>query len=271
MKHFSIITAFPQMIEQAMAWGVIGKAREGGSNKNPVYDLKTINPRDFTADVHKTIDDRPFGGGDGMVMLYEPLSKCVESIENHKTAKKIYMSPVGKLLNEKLVNELVKEENLIILCGRYGGVDQRLLNQYEFENVSVGDYVVSGGEVPALILMDAMIRKIPGVLGNLESPEADSFAGGKFFEAPLFTRPRALTLEASKANAADVPAVLLSGDHKKINEWREKIGLALTLKNRSDLVTLSEKDRADLKKYLSKLNDNELELVGLSAEFVRGL
>lgn len=249
------------MIEQAMAWGVIGKAREKG-----IYNFSTVNPRDFTSDVHKTIDDRPFGGGDGMVMLYEPLAQSVESVPDWKTAKKIYLSPVGRLLDENLITELSREKNFILLSGRYGGVDQRLLNEYDFMPVSVGDYVVSGGELPALILMDALLRKVPGVLGNEDSSLSDSFAQGKFFEAPQFTRPR-------ENAAGSVPEVLVGGDHKKIKQWREKIGLALTLKNRPDLVRdkLSTGDIKELKMYLSTLSEKDLELIGLDAQFVKAL
>lgn len=244
-----------------MAFGVIGKARDKG-----IYKLNTINPRTFTQDVHKTIDDRPFGGGDGMVMLYEPLAQCVESVPEFKKIKKIYLSPVGRLLDEKLVEELALEKDLILLSGRYGGVDQRLLNTYEFENVSIGDYVVSGGELPALILMDTLLRKIPGVLGNDDSSLSDSFAGGKFFEAPLFTRPR-------ENAAGSVPEVLLNGDHKKIAQWREMVGLALTLKNRPELLknSLSTGDQKALKMYLSPWTDVELSMVGLDSDFVKKL
>jgi tRNA (guanine37-N1)-methyltransferase len=258
---FSVITVFPEMIEQAMGWGVVGKARDKG-----LFSLKTINPRDFTHDTHKTIDDRPFGGGDGMVMLYEPLAQSVESVGDFKKMKKIYLSPVGRRLDEKLVEELSEENDFLLLSGRYGGVDQRLLKNYEFENVSVGDYVVSGGELPALILMDALLRKIPGVLGNGDSSIEDSFAKGKYFEAPLFTRPR--------ENAAGVvPEILLNGDHKKIAQWREMIGLALTLKSRPDLLqnSFSKDDQRSLKMYLSNLIDTELELIGLNREFVEKL
>lgn len=250
---FHLISVFPKMLEEALKWGVVGKAFE-----KDLAHYDCIDPRQFTNDAHKTIDDRPFGGGDGMVMLYEPLSKAIESIANHKACKKIYLSPRGRLLNEGLVNELSRNSNFILLSGRYGGVDQRLLNQYEFEEVSVGDYVVSGGELPSLILIDALMRKVPGVLGNNNSSFEDSFAGGKGFEAPLFTRPQ-------ENEAGKVPDILLSGDHQKIAEFRRLIGLALTLKERPELVenTLSNKDKKKIENTLSQLSIAELQVLGL--------
>lgn len=252
---FSVLTVFPQMIQEALKWGVIGKAQEKG-----LFSLETVNPRDYTIDVHKTIDDRPFGGGDGMVMLYEPLAKAVEAHSFLKASRKIYLSPAGKKMDESMVCELVRERHLTLLCGRYGGVDQRFLNQYQFENISVGDYVVSGGELPALMLIDAVVRKIPGVLGNENSAASDSFAKNSFFEAPLFTRP-------SENEAGTVPAILLSGDHKKIEEFRSIVGQALTLQLREDV--RSQIDMNQLKKYLMKFSKKELVVLGFSLSFLQ--
>ena len=251
---FTVISAFPQMIEQALQWGVVGRARE----KN-IFTCAVINPRDFTSDVHKTIDDRPFGGGDGMVMLYEPLHKALEANSEIKTSRKIYLSPAGKKLDEAMVCALSEILHVTLLCGRYGGVDQRLLNDYGFENVSVGDYVVSGGELPALTLMDAVVRKLPGVLGNQSSAQEDSFAKGAFFEAPLYTRP-------SENGAGKVPAVLLSGDHKKIVEFRFFVGQGLTLQARPE--TRSMIDVLKLRTFLKKIAPEELKVLGFENEFL---
>ena len=251
---FSVISAFPQMIQESLAWGVVGQALKKG-----LFEVQTINPRDYTQDVHKTIDDRPFGGGDGMVMLYEPLDKALQDHPELHSSRKIYLSPAGRTLDEALVKELSQEKHLTLLCGRYGGVDQRFLNQHHFENISVGDYVVSGGELPALMIIDAIARKIPGTLGHQDSAKEDSCASSPFFEAPLYTRPR-------ENVAGSVPSVLLSGDHKKIEEFRKWVGQALTLQARPGL-----KDQVDLvglKKYLQKMDRQEAAVVGISSAFL---
>jgi tRNA (guanine37-N1)-methyltransferase len=251
---FTVISVFPQMIEQALQWGVVGRALE----KN-IFSCAVINPRDFAVDVHKTIDDRPFGGGDGMVMLYEPLHKALESNPGIKSVRKIYLSPAGKKLDEAMVCALSETPHLALLCGRYGGVDQRLLNEYGFENVSVGDYVVSGGELPALTLIDAVVRKLPGVLGNQSSAQEDSFAKGAFFEAPLYTRP-------SENAGGKVPGILLSGDHKKIDEFRFFVGQGLTLQARPE--TRSLIDVLKLRTYLKKISHKELKVLGFENNFL---
>jgi tRNA (guanine37-N1)-methyltransferase len=252
---FSVISAFPQMVAQALQWGVVGRALE-----KKIFSCEAINPRDFTTDVHKTIDDRPFGGGDGMVMLYEPLAKALDAHPEIASSHKIYLSPAGKKLDEQMVCHLSTKSHITLLCGRYGGVDQRLLNHYNFENVSVGDYVVSGGELPALTLIDAVVRKIPGVLGNHASSSEDSFANGAFFEAPLYTRP-------SANPAGQVPAVLLSGDHKKIEEFRTFVGQGLTLQLRPEARSLM--DITKLQSYLKKISFEELKVLGFREDFLR--
>lgn len=251
---FSVISAFPQMIQESLAWGVVGQALKKG-----LFAVETINPRDYTQDVHKTIDDRPFGGGDGMVMLYEPLDKVMQDRAELLSSRKIYLSPAGRQLDESLVKELAQEKHITLLCGRYGGVDQRLLNQYQFENISVGDYVVSGGELPALMIIDAVARKVPGTLGHQDSARDDSFASSPFFEAPLYTRPR-------ENEAGIVPAVLLSGDHKRIEEFRKWVGQALTLQARPWV--REHINMAGLKKYLQKMDRKEAAVVGISAAFL---
>jgi tRNA (guanine37-N1)-methyltransferase len=196
-------------------------------------------------------------------MLFEPLAKAMDFLaktsSEKKNQRKIYLSPTGTLLNEKLVQELSQEEELVLLCGRYGGVDQRFLNHYAFESVSVGDYVVSGGELPALLLIDAVLRKKPGVLGNESSSKDDSFASSPYFEAPLLTRPR-------ENFAGKVPDILLSGDHKKIEDFRKWLGLALTVQWRPELVNSSE--FLALKKYLCTVSREDLKTMGLNESFL---
>lgn len=257
--RFDVITVMPEMIREALKWGVVGRAME----KN-IFSVHTINPRDFTKDVHKTIDDRPFGGGDGMVMIFEPLAQSCESIPEFKDSKKIFLSPAGKLLNEGMVEQLSKEKHIVLLSGRYGGVDQRVISQFGFEAVSTGDYVLSGGEVPALALIDAVARKLPGVLGHNESANQDSLAGGRGLEAPMFTRPR-------ENAGGKVPEILLSGDHKKMEEYRKNIGLLLTLQNRPELLQTkpNEEETKRLQKYIKTQPEHELALCGITPEFLK--
>lgn len=248
---FSLVSLFPEMLEQALQWGVVGKAFE---KKLASYEL--IDPRAFTEDVHRTVDDRPYGGGDGMVMLYEPLAKAMASIEGLEQAQRIYLSPKGRLLDESLVQDLSQKSSFVLLCGRYGGVDQRVLNQYDFQEISVGDYVVSGGELPALTLVDALLRQCPGVLGHQDSAANDSLAQGQGFEAPLFSRPQV-------TEGGVVPAVLTNGDHKKIAEFRRLVGLALTNMARPQLVHLSLEDKKKIVQLLREMPADELRAVGL--------
>lgn len=256
--HFDVITVFPQMVSDALRWGVVGRAME----KN-IFSVNTVNPRDFTEDVHKTIDDRPFGGGDGMVMLFEPLAKACASIAGLQVAKKIFLSPTGRLLNDQIVEELSREKHIILLSGRYGGVDQRVMTHFHFDSLSVGDYVLSGGEVPAITLIDAIARKLPGVLGHADSAEKDSLALGKGLEAPLFTRPR-------ETVGGEVPAILLSGDHKKMDHYRAMVGRLITLQNRPDLVKgpLTQDEEKQLRVFIKMQPEAELVLQGLRKEFL---
>lgn len=257
---FHVISIFPELVLQTLQWGVIGRALQ-----KQIFSVETINPRTYTHNVHKTVDDTPFGGGDGMIMMYEPLAQSIEAVPHFDQMPKIFMSPTGIPLTESLVKKWSSEKEMIILSGRYGGVDQRVLHKYNFTSISVGDYVVSGGELPAGLLIDAIVRKLPGVLGNTESPAADSFANNGLFEAPAFTKPR-------ENVGGLVPDILLSGDHKKIAEFRENIGLALTLQWRPDLVkNISEHDKKKLKKYLLTLDTSTLQLMGIQSEFVEGL
>jgi tRNA (guanine37-N1)-methyltransferase len=234
---FDVITLFPQMFDALTQYGITRRAAEQGS-----YVLKTWNPRDFTADNYRTIDDRPYGGGPGMVMLAEPLAAAISAAIKRQTASGIkksrvlYMSPQGRLLDHALVKELVgrPEEGLILLAGRYEGIDERLFRQYVDDEISIGDYVLSGGELAAMVLMDSLVRQLPGVLGDAESAEQDSFVGG-LLDCPHYTRPEVFT--GSKwFNAEAVPPVLLSGNHADIQRWRLQQSLGRTWLRRPDML-----------------------------------
>lgn len=213
---------FPGFLGQSLA----GRALERGD-----WSYKTVQIRDFGEGKHQTVDDTPFGGGAGMVMRADIVEKALLSISG--TGRKIYMSPRGKVLNQALVKELAKEKTLTILCGRYEGVDQRALDAHGFEEISIGDYVLSGGEVAALTLMDACIRLLPGVMGNEATPEEESFSNG-LLEYPHYTRPADWTAADGRAYA--VPDVLKSGNHAEINKWRHEQSLSLTRERRPDML-----------------------------------
>ncbi len=209
MLKIDVITLFPEMIENAVSHGVLGQAL-----KSDLLSVKAHSPREFAEDRHRTVDDRPFGGGDGMIMLPETLEKTLIKVK-HNNSKVIYLSPQGRTLTDEKARSFAKEEQLIFICGRYGGIDQRIINLYVDEEISIGDYVLSGGEPGALVVIDALSRFIPGVLGHEESAHKDSFADG-LLEHPNFTRPRDYL-------GQDVPAILLGGNHKLIEEWRKKM------------------------------------------------
>lgn len=250
--NFQVITLFPDLILQNFAVGVVGQAKEKG-----LIQLNAINPRQFTKDIHKTVDDRPYGGGDGMIMLAEVLAKSVESIPLEKRGKIIYMSPQGQPLTDKIVRQLAEEENLTLICGRYGGVDQRFLNQYVDQEISIGDYVLSGGELAAAVVIDSVSRMLPGVLGHGASKDLDSFSDG-ILECPNLTRP-------SQWQEQEVPAILLSGDHQKISQWRAMLAKLVTLQKRPDLLVgkMSIADRAELKSFFLELTTEERQVFAL--------
>nr|WP_295904801.1 tRNA (guanosine(37)-N1)-methyltransferase TrmD [uncultured Bdellovibrio sp.] len=231
MLTIDVITLFPEMIETAVSHGVLGQAL-----KSDLLSVKAHTPREFASDRHRTVDDRPFGGGDGMIMLPETLEKTIQKVQ-HKTSKIVYLSPQGKTLTDETARALSKEEHLVFICGRYGGIDQRIINEYVDEELSIGDYVLSGGELGALVVIDALARFIPGVLGHDDSAQKDSFSEG-LLEHPNFTRPREYLNQ-------EVPEVLLSGNHKLIEEWKHKVSALVTLKKRPDL----------FKEYIKKENE----------------
>lgn len=221
---FDVITLFPEMFSALTNYGVSRRA-----NQNDLYALKCWNPRDFTQDKHKTVDDRPYGGGPGMVMLYQPLKDNLDAIyaENGKKSHVIYLSPQGSPLTQAKVVELSKMDNLTLVCGRYEGIDERLLKTEIDEEICIGDFIVSGGELPAMMLMDSVIRLIPGALGHHQSAEQDSFSDG-LLDCPHYTRPEEIA-------GLRVPEVLLEGHHAKIDAWREEQKKLRTAQKRPDL------------------------------------
>lgn len=223
--HIKIFTLFPEIFPGFLGASLTGKALE----KN-LWSFETVNIRDYAEDLHKTVDDTPFGGGAGMIMKPEILDKALQA--NKPLGRFIYMSPRGKPLTQQLAHELAQEQNLSILCGRYEGVDQRILDAYNAEEISIGDYVLTGGEQAAMIMLDTCIRLIPEVLGNNETTSEESFENG-LLEYPHYTRP-ALWTDADGVERA-VPEILTSGHHAKIKEWRLKQSEELTRKTRPDL------------------------------------
>ena len=236
---FDVISLFPEMFEAITQHGITGRALQ-----NKIYDLQLWNPRDFTSDNHKTVDDRPYGGGPGMVMLAEPLEKAISAakVRQQKVLKDslgvtdtkvIHLSPTGKPLTHEIVMQLSQQKSLILLASRYEGVDQRLLDSLVDEEYSAGDYVLSGGELPAMVLMDAVIRQLPGALGDKDSAIEDSFVDG-LLDCPHYTRPE--VYEDATGQEFKVPAILISGNHAKIKQWRLQQSLLLTRAKRPDLL-----------------------------------
>jgi tRNA (guanine37-N1)-methyltransferase len=221
--RFDAITLFPEMFAAVTQSGITSRALEKG-----LWQLNTWNPRDFTTDNYRTIDDRPYGGGPGMVMLAEPLEKAIAAAKAAGGGRVIYLSPQGARLDHKLVMSLAAEPALTLLCGRYEGIDERLVEKCVDEEVSVGDYVLSGGELAAMVLVDAVVRQLPGALGDGQSAVEESFAAG-LLDCPQYTRPEVWSGEK-------VPDVLMSGHHELIRRWRLKQSLARSWKRRPDLV-----------------------------------
>ena len=245
MLQFDVITLFPPMFDAVTEWGVTGRARERG-----LYQLVLWNPRDFAANSHRTVDDRPYGGGPGMVMMAEPLDKAISAARQRQKSsgvarpRAVYLSPQGRLLDHRVVMELSQEQGLVLLAGRYEGVDERLIRRQIDDEISIGDYVLSGGELAAMVVMDCVVRQMPGVLGDAESASQDSFVNG-LLDCPHYTRPETYAGEK-------VPQVLLSGNHAEISRWRLKQALGRTWRRRPDLLdrrALSEEERTLLEDY----------------------
>ena len=229
--NVNLLTLFPEMFPGYLGQSLAGRALERGN-----WTFKAVQIRDFGEGKHQTVDDTPFGGGAGMVMRADIIEKALLSVPD--AGRKIYMSPRGKVLDQNLVKELSQEKNLTILCGRYEGVDQRVLDAQGFEEISIGDYVLSGGEPAAMILMDACIRLLPGVMGNETTPDEESFSNG-LLEYPHYTRPAEWTDANGTARA--VPDILKSGNHAEIAKWRQAQSLKLTQTVRPDLLEKTKK------------------------------
>ena len=229
MINFDVVTLFPEMFVALTDSGITQRARD-----NRFYQLVLWNPRDFSGNAYRSVDDRPYGGGPGMVMAAEPLARALRAARQRQEStgirrtRTIYLSPQGRRLTQRVVEELQGYDGLVLLAGRYEGVDERLLQSEVQDEISIGDYVLSGGELPAMVLMDALIRRIPGVLNDAESAQQDSFVQG-LLDCPHYTRPEVFGNEA-------VPAVLLSGHHAEIGTWRMKQALGRTWQRRPDLL-----------------------------------
>ncbi len=221
---FSILTLFPEMFS-ALDESIIGRAKE-----NKLIDIELINIRDFSKDKHKKVDDTPYGGGAGMVLMPNVVYDSYKSIKD-ENAKVIYLSPQGKVLNQSKVKELSKENHLILLCGHYEGIDQRVIDEIVDEEISIGDYVLTGGELPAMVLIDSISRYVDGVL-NKESTQEESFSQG-LLEYPQYTRPEIFL-------GMEVPEILKSGHHENINKWRKEKALEITKVKRPDLIIKKE-------------------------------
>jgi len=232
------------MVTTLADFGVVGRAIG-----NDLMTIKTWNPREYTTDKHRTVDDRPFGGGPGMVMMVEPLRQTIKAAKQAAAANTpvIYMSPQGKTLNQQMIGELAQQEELIFIAGRYEGIDERIIELDIDAEYSIGDYVLSGGELPVMVTIDAITRQLPGALGHEESAKQDSFMQG-LLDCPHYTRPQVI-------DGLKVPDVLLSGDHKAINRWRQKQALGRTKQRRPDLLDrleLSSEQQALLNEYLAE-------------------
>lgn len=242
VMRFDVVTLFPEMVTALSAYGVTGRAVGAGLTR-----IETWNPRDYTQDRHRTVDDRPYGGGPGMVMCYEPLRDAIRAARTAAGGRSpvAYLSPQGRPLTQPLLAELAARPGMILVCGRYEGVDERIIETEVDEEWSIGDYVLSGGELAAMVLIDGVTRLLPGALGHEDSAEQDSFVQG-LLDCPHYTRPERIEGRA-------VPEVLLSGDHAAIARWREKQALGRTWLRRPDLlknVVLNDSQRALLEEFI---------------------
>lgn len=243
MYQLDVITLFPEMFEPVLQYGVIGRAVS-----DEVIGFRSWNPRDYTEDKHNTVDDRPYGGGPGMVMMVEPICRAIAKAKQAQPdAKVIYLSPQGRRLEQSGVKELSSRSGMILISGRYEGIDQRIIDAEVDEEWSIGDYVLSGGELAAMVMIDSVCRTLPGVLGHEDSANEDSFVDG-LLDYPHYTRPEQI-------NGHAVPNVLLSGNHESIRLWRLKQALGKTWQCRPDLIEtieLNEEQKRLLQEYISE-------------------
>jgi tRNA (guanine37-N1)-methyltransferase len=238
--RIDVLTLFPEMFTGVLDYSIIGRAKE-----RALVDIRLHNIRSYTEDVHHTADDYPYGGGAGMVMKPEPIFKAAaDVIGEAKGVSVILLTPRGRLLNQKIVDELSRQERLVLICGHYEGVDERVSDNLATDQISIGDYVLSGGEIAAMVIIDSIVRLVPGALGSDESAAADSHSDG-LLEYPQYTRP-------PEFNGWEVPPVLLSGNHARIAEWRRQQSLLRTAKYRPDLLDKAKLEKHD-KIYLAKM------------------
>lgn len=239
--RIDIMTLFTDMCDSVLNESIIGRARQAGK-----VEINTIDIRDFSIDKHRHVDDKPYGGGNGMVMLAEPIYRCYNSIceQIGKKPHLVYMTPQGKTLTQQRVKELSKLDNIVILCGHYEGVDERVIDELQPEEISIGDYVLTGGELPALILADSISRMLDGVLSNDECFEEESHYNS-LLEYPQYTHP-------AMWNGREVPEVLLSGHHQNVDKWRRKQSIKRTYERRPDMLENAELTKDDLK-YIEEL------------------
>ncbi|RVU81534.1 tRNA (guanosine(37)-N1)-methyltransferase TrmD [Leucothrix sargassi] len=247
--RFSVITLFPELVESVIAEGVVGRAEKRG-----LIELRCTNPRDFTEDIHRTVDDRPYGGGPGMVMRPDCILRTIRSErERLGNTKVVYLSPQGKPLKQSMLEDLSKDDSVVLLCGRYEGVDERVIDLEVDEEWSIGDYVLSGGELAAMVVVDGVTRLIPEALGHKDSAVEDSFTNS-VLDCPHYTRPE-------KIEDLEVPKVLLSGNHQHIEKWRRKQALGRTQLRRPELLQnteLDESDKALLIEFMKEIETSEV-------------
>ncbi|WP_342278498.1 tRNA (guanosine(37)-N1)-methyltransferase TrmD [Candidatus Tisiphia endosymbiont of Myopa tessellatipennis] len=229
--HASILTIFPEMFPGFLQYSLAGQALEKG-----IWSYNVVNIKDFGLTRHKNVDDEPYGGGNGLIMRPDVVGSCIDHVlSSNPNAKIYYPSPRGKLFNQNIAREIIQEKQIIILCGRFEGVDERIIEEYNVTEISIGDYILSGGEVAALAILDCLIRLLPNVLLNQDTLQSESFEeNGEFaglLECPLYTRP-------AKWKSREVPSILLSGNHQLIRDWKSKQSLEITKKRRSDLLNI---------------------------------
>ena len=241
--RIDVITLFPELVEQVIGYGVVGRAAEQG-----LLELHCWNPRDYTRDRHRTVDDRPYGGGPGMLMKVQPLEDTISAVRQlNPGSRLVYLSPQGRLLDQQKLAQQVALGSVIFLCGRYEGIDERLIQREVDEEWSLGDYVISGGELAAMVCIDAMTRLVPGALGHDDSAQQDSFSAG-LLDFPHYTRPE-------EYRGDRVPEVLMNGNHLDIETWREQQALGRTWQRRPDLlenIKLDARQQALLDEYIAE-------------------
>ena len=244
--RIDVITLFPELVKQVIECGVVGRAAEKG-----LLQLVCWNPRDYTLDRHRTVDDRPYGGGPGMLMKVQPLQDTIRAVREQNQGKLIYLSPQGRPVTQVILARQTEQQSVIFLCGRYEGIDERLIQQEVDEEWSIGDYVISGGELAAMVCIDAMARLIPGALGHEQSAQQDSFSEG-LLDCPHYTRPEEI-------DGAPVPEVLMNGNHQHIQDWRDRQSLGRTWLRRPEMldnIDLDQRQQRLLQEFIDEFEKN---------------